>query len=126
MNWFLIDMPHGSLTDGAYHRLCRQFQRAFIDAGAPEELALFARREPAASRQLYLSPMSSAYVPELISKYGGRPCDVPDPAAVTLVYGIPGAQTLLHRSKTHSALPKKRRDTAIYPLVSARKAASAG
>lgn len=125
MNWYLIDMPQASLTDGAYHRLCREFQHAFIKAGAPADLALFAKRGSATSRRLYLSPQSHSYVPDIIRHFGGRPCDVPDPSNVTLVYGVPGALTLLDRAPDYEA-PMSRRDTAIYPIRSTRTAASAG
>lgn len=97
MDWFSIDMPQGSLTDGAYHRLCRAFQRAFIDAGAPSDLALFAARSGEAKRRLYLTPSSVRYVPDLIRRHDGHRCAAPEAPAVTLVYGVPGAVSLLPR-----------------------------
>ena len=96
MAWYSIEMPEESITDGGYHRFCRQFQKAFIGAGAPPDLALFARRNGTSTgRRLYLTPCSSGYVPELVNDYGAEPCDVPEEDTVTLVYGVPGAKTLL-------------------------------
>ena len=96
MAWYSIEMPEESITDGGYHRFCRQFQKAFIGAGAPADLALFAHRNGSSTgRRLYLTPCSSGYVPELVNAYGAEPCEVPKEDTVTLVYGVPGAKTLL-------------------------------
>ena len=96
MVWYVIDMPEASLTDGVYHRFCRKFQRAFIDAGAPPDLALFAERNTSSEeRRLYLSPESESFVPDMMREYDAASCRAPDPDRVTLVYGVPGAQMLL-------------------------------
>ena len=131
MKWFLIDMPQTSLTDGDYHRLCRQFQKAFIDAGAPAELALFAQRTSesrptASSRRLFLSPQSSHYVPDLIRDYKGRLCVGPEASSVTLIYGVPGARSLLNNVRSGRDNPGLRSETPIYPLTHTQEAASAG
>lgn len=147
MAWYSIDMPEQSVTDGGYHKLCREFQKAFIGAGAPPEMALFACRQVRAhGRRLYLSPSSPVYVPDLIQCYGAEPCSVPEPESVTLVYGVPGAKKLLsaidetdvsvdsedatsdERSATSDLPPaQKRRDVpAIYSLNMSRQAASGG
>lgn len=133
MQWFLIDMPQTSLADGDYHRLCRQFQKAFIDAGAPADLALFARRssgadprEATSSRRLYLSPQSGTYVPDLIRHYHGRTCGIPEPSSVTLIYGVPGARSLLNGIRSTREQPAQRAETPIYPLNHTPEAASTG
>lgn len=126
MTWYLIEMPPASLTDGEYHRLCREFQKAFIDAGAPVDLALFARRESVPTRSLYLSPPSGSYVPELIRHYGGRPCGIPDASTVTLVYGVPGARGLLSDPNAHAKSSSRPAEASIYPLTPSSEAASAG
>lgn len=148
MAWYSIDMPEESVTDGGYHRFCRQFQKAFIGAGAPPELALFALRNASREgRRLYLSPNSHVYISDLIQCYGAQPCDVPDAGSVTLVYGVPGAKTLLSTTKDESLMvskhrsttgdshmptpnlepaPKKRESPTIYPLTRTRQAASSG
>ena len=126
MTWYQIDMPPTSLTDGAYHRLCRQFQKAFIDAGAPTDLALFARRDSTSVRRLYLSPPSWSYVPELIRHYKGRPCSIPDPATVTLIYGVPGARALLNGLSQEPESDLRRAEAPIFPLTRSHEAASAG
>ena len=145
MAWYSIDMPEESVTDGGYHRFCRQFQKAFIGAGAPPEMALFACRDRSISgRRLYLTPSSQEYVPDLVQYYGAEPCTVPESSTVTLVYGVPGSKTLLsladdtsiktetapvERRSTPATLPsvqKKRELTTIYPLLPARHAVSHG
>lgn len=126
MTWYSIDMPQASLTDGAYHRLCRQFQKAFIEAGAPADLALFAQRDGVPARRLFLSPCSGSYVPELISHYKGRPCASPDASSVTLIYGVPGARSLLKSGRSIPDGPLQRAQTPIYPLTRPQEAASAG
>ena len=125
MAWYSIEMPEASVMNGAYHRLCREFQKAFIGAGAPPELALFARRESSAKRRrLYLSPNAGDYVPHLMEDYGAEPCSVPDAATVTLVYGVPGAKSLL--TPETLSLSKPRDTPAIYPLTRVRHAVSGG
>ncbi len=124
MTWFLIDMPAASLTDGGYHRLCRSFQKAFIDAGAPADLALFATREASEKRHLYLSPCSGLYMADLIHEYDGRPCDRPDAALVTLVYGVPGAVSLLDAGGGTSANGGK--DDSMLSFRTSNETASAG
>lgn len=126
MTWYLIDMPPASLTDGAYHRLCRRFQKAFIDAGAPVDLALFARRDSAPARRLYLSPCSGSYVPDLIRHYDGRPCSIPQASSVTLIYGVPGARALLNGVSPDRDDSFRRSEAPIYPLTRSQEAASAG
>lgn len=124
MNWFSIDMPEASLTDGGYHRFCRAFQKAFIRAGAPPCLALFARRPMNTTvRRLYLSPESEHYVADLLRDHDARRCPPPDPVGVTLVYGVPDARnSLLAIDKEEAPL---RRPT-ILPLVHAPPLASSG
>lgn len=145
MAWYSIDMPEESVTDGGYHRFCRQFQKAFIGAGAPPEMALFACRDRSISgRRLYLTPSSQDFVPDLVQYYGAEPCGVPESSTVTLVYGVPSSKTLLSsaddtslktesvsvdRRATTATLPsvqKKRELTTIYPLSQARHVASNG
>lgn len=138
MDWYSIDMPPGSLANGAYHKLCRTFQRAFIDAGAPNDLALFALRSGEELRRLFLTPSSPRYVPELIRRYGGYPCTPPAASAVTLVYGVPGAMALLARvddspdggrpviGSPDEASRERANGTSVFPWSPERRAASNG
>ncbi len=143
MAWYSIDMPEESVTDGGYHRFCRQFQKAFIGAGAPPDLALFACRNGTSSgRRLYLTPCSPGYLPDLVQCYGAEPCAVPEPGAVTLVYGVPGAKALLsvqddssvpagqregHPASSNISTARKMRDRpTIYPFSQTRQVASNG
>lgn len=125
MAWYSIDMPESSVSDGVYHRLCREFQKAFISAGAPPELALFAcRNSRPHRRRLYLSPLAASYVAELLQVYAAKPCRVPDADSVTLVYGVPNARTLLS-IPDNGRIPRREVST-IYPISHARQAASNG
>lgn len=88
-------MTMDSVRDGVFHRLCRQFQQAFIANGAPDEMALFAQAEPTdGTRRLYFTPGCTAYVRPLIEGHGGKPCTMPDDDAITLVFGVPGAESV--------------------------------
>lgn len=96
MTWFCIDITEACVSGGAYHRLCRRFQQAFIAAGAPAEMALFAQtllRDGV--RKVYLSPGSAPYVKSLIDAYEGTPCDCPGGDGLTLVFGVPDATSRL-------------------------------
>lgn len=93
MIWYRVDMTMERVQDGAFHRLCREFQQAFIANGAPNDMALFALAAPEdGTRRLYFSPGCAVYVKPLIDGHGGVPCDVPDDPAVTLMFGVPGAR----------------------------------
>ena len=88
-----------SVQNGAFHRLCREFQQAFIAHGAPDEMALFAQTEPSdGARHVYFTPGCSTYVKPLIEDYGGMPCTLPDDASLTLVFGVPGAESVVFLS----------------------------
>ncbi len=126
MEWFFIDMPSSSLKDGAYHRFCRAFQRAFINAGAPADLALFAVKNGEARRRLYLTPSSIRYVPELIRLYDGHRCVVPDASTVTLVYGVPRAASLLSPRDEQPEHDERSKRSSMYQIVRGRRAASTG
>lgn len=83
------------LRDGVFHRLCREFQQAFIANGAPHEMALFAQAEPSdGTRRVYFTPGCTAYVQQLIEGYGGSPCTAPDDGGLTLMFGVPGAESV--------------------------------
>jgi len=90
--WFSVDITGKLAQGGDYHRLCRQFQQAFIAAGAPPEMALFAELTLQDNvRKIYFSPGSVQYVRTLIEEYGGNPCDSPASESVTMMFGVPDA-----------------------------------
>jgi hypothetical protein len=96
MVWYRVDMTIESLRDGVFHRLCREFQQAFIANGAPHEMALFAQAVPSdGTRRVYFTPGCSTYVQPLIDGYGGTPCNVPEESALTLMFGVPGAESVV-------------------------------
>lgn len=96
MKWYVVEITEACVLDGEYHRLCRQFQRAFIAAGAPPDMALFAQTLLFNDiRKVYFSPGSIRYVQALIEEYGGTACETPQPAGITLVFGVPDAGSRL-------------------------------
>lgn len=93
-------MTADRLQDGVFHRLCREFQQAFIANGAPNEMALFAQAEPSnGTRRVYFTPGCATYVRPLIEGYGGTPCSVPEEASLTLMFGVPGAESAIALSE---------------------------
>lgn len=96
MTWYQVDITESCVLGGEYHRLCRQFQREFIGAGAPPDMALFAETIPLSdTRKVYFSPGSLPYVQSLIEAFGGQTCSCPNGTDVTLVYGVPDADLSL-------------------------------
>jgi hypothetical protein len=92
MTWFKATITESCILGGAFHRLCREFQRAFISAGAPADMALFAQTFVLGdSREIFFSPGSIPYVAELVRLFDGRPCAAPDVNDLTMVYGVPGS-----------------------------------
>lgn len=92
MTWFKVTITESCILGGTFHRLCREFQRAFISAGAPSDMALLAQKFVLGeTREIYFSPGSVPYVSDLIKVFGGNPCQTPDMEDVTVVYGVPGA-----------------------------------
>lgn len=95
-SWFKVTITESLVLGGLFHRLCREFQRAFMSAGAPADMALFAQTYVLGdSRDIYFSPGSLPYVAELIRVYDGHPCREPELGQVTMVYGVPGADAHL-------------------------------
>lgn len=92
MSWYCVDITEDSVLVGDYHRLCRKFQQAFIAAGAPPDMALFAQMALHNNvRKVYFSPGSVRFVKPLIEAYNGKACDGPEKTTVTLVFGVPDA-----------------------------------
>jgi|GEM_PF-540803 len=104
MSWYCVDITEDSELGGDYHRLCRKFQQAFIAAGAPPDMALFAQITSQDSvRKVYFSPGSLRYVKPLIDAHQGKACVGPDRTTVTLVFGVPDAGwSLLSEAETEA------------------------
>lgn len=131
MGWHAIEITESRILGGDFHRLCRDFQRRFISAGAPEEMALFVKRGAFDdARTVYVSPAGSALLHDLIESYGGRTCDEPACDDVTLVYGVPGADELLlknrHlvRDERGNRPARVRNEAQVVTLPSYRRAAA--
>lgn len=99
-SWYQIDIDESWLSAGRLHRLCRQFQRAYIRAGAPAEMALFALRDTCnTSRCLYVSPAARTHAADLLDAYAARPCSRPAIEHLTLLYGPPDVEHVLFRTE---------------------------
>lgn len=122
MDWYYVDITEDRVEDGEYHRLCRQFQQAFIAAGAPPEMALFAQMALRDNiRKVYFSPGSVHYVKQLIDTYGGNPCDGPERSKVTLVFGVPDAGwALLGAAEVENGDGASERYPVLYPVAEQR------
>ena len=88
--WIRVTLNDRRVLGGSFHRLCRGFQQAFIAAGAPRGMAMFAIVE-GDQRSVYFSPESLRHVQELVEHHEGEPCDVPDSRDLTMIFGVPGA-----------------------------------
>lgn len=107
-SWSKVTITESCVLGGKFHSLCRDFQRAFIAAGAPEAMALYAQTYVLEdSRDIYFSPGSLPYVEELVRMHQGIPCTAPRPTDVTMVYGVPGADNTVFDG--HSDKPVIRR-----------------
>ena len=96
MTWHCVEIEESYVLGGTFHQLCRDFQRAFMKAGGPADMALFAQTEPEEDvRRIFFSPGSSAYVQDLIDKHQGFFCSRPEAQNVTLLFGIPDAFSFL-------------------------------
>lgn len=92
MKWHSIYLSQVDIAAGNYHRICREFQKAFIAAGAPEEMALYVQTIPDnGSRTLYFSPGSAPYVRDLVQSYEGELTECPERDDVTLLFGVSNA-----------------------------------
>lgn len=113
--WHKLTVTDSSGPEGPFRSLCREFQRCFIAAGAPEEMALFTRSDRAGdAHDVYLSPGSFPHADELVRQYGGQPCAPPYPGSVTMVYGVPGAdRRVLSDNHHHHALTNSGEHTHI-------------
>lgn len=116
-SWFKVSITESCVLGGHFHRLCRQFQRAFIAAGAPRDMALFADTYVLNdTRDVYFSPGCMRHVTDLLNVHNALPCRRPEGGQVTMVYGVPGAdRDLLPGSESNPS-----NETAISPLALAR------
>lgn len=104
MSWFKVTITESCILGGTFHRLCREFQRAFIAAGAPADMALLAQTFVLGNtRDIFFSPGSVSYVADLIRVFDGRPCTGPDMMDVTMVYGVPGSDFGSYNAGAESA-----------------------
>lgn len=86
--WYVIEIEEAWLLGGTFHRLCRQFQHAYMAAGSPSDMALFAGHDVSNDgRRVFLTPASATHVTDLIESYQACPCEAPSPDHLTLLYG---------------------------------------
>src|SRR5690625_6721764 len=88
--WIGVPLNDGRVLDGPSPRLSRGFQQAFLAAGAPRGMAMFAIVD-GDQRSVYFSPESLHHVQDLVDDHDGEPCDAPDTRDLTMIFGVPGA-----------------------------------
>jgi hypothetical protein len=79
MSWYSIVLSTSRVAEGELDTLQRDFASLFLAAGSPKEMALFSGKFSREGSILYLSPGSQPYASDLISAYGGVPCEKPPP-----------------------------------------------
>lgn len=89
MGWYCITLTQDETAAGTQLKIQDEFMRLFMDANAPREAAIFGsnpmtRKTPGVT--IYFSPGSVAFAEQLITKYGGKPCEKP-PRDVALYGG---------------------------------------
>lgn len=95
MTWYCVEIEESYLLGGRFHQLCRDFQRAFMAAGGPEEMALFAQTNPDEDmRRVFFSPGCVRYARDLMERHQGFFCARPEAQSITLLFGISEAFNL--------------------------------
>jgi len=80
----------------ALEKLEKQFEKLFIKAGGPEDMALFSDNEYSDGRiHIYFTPGCNPHCADLISRYAGEECDPPILGQVFLLDGNDEAMDLL-------------------------------
>lgn len=97
MVWFRIDVSQHEEDERPLFQLCRTFQHAFMQQGAPPEMALFAQcaDEEGPSHALFVSARSTTMLQVILKRFGGVPCEAPSAQDVTLLFGVPDASRRL-------------------------------
>jgi hypothetical protein len=91
MDWYKIQVPYEPML-----AIADEFQRLMIVASVPDDAALFASNYFTHSLyDMYFSPAAVPHCLELIARYGGVPCDVPERADTGLYSGPQSALGLL-------------------------------
>ncbi len=95
MSWYKVTLTAQQSAEGVMGEIQDLFLELFTVARGPQNMALFAERQPAQDSVLYFSPGSYQYVSILISRYSGSTCEAPDRSDVVLLVGHENAKGLL-------------------------------
>lgn len=83
----------------ALEKLEKSFEKLFIKAGGPEDMALFSDNDYLDNKiHIYFTPGCNPHCASLISQYGGEECDPPSLGQVFLLDGNDEAMDLLTRA----------------------------
>jgi hypothetical protein len=97
MPWYKISFTFNQIEkDRALLNLEKKFEKIYIDADGPSDMALFSDNEYHDNRiNIYFTPGCSPACDYLIKEYKGVACEAPDVEHVTLVTGNDDAEDLL-------------------------------
>lgn len=83
----------------ALEHLEKQFEKLFIKAGGPEDMALFSDNDYTDGQiHIYFTPGCNPHCASLISQYSGEECEPPQLSEVFLLDGNDEALELLTRA----------------------------
>ncbi len=97
MSWNKVVLTTGQIEEQhALEKLEKQFEKKFIAADGPEDMALFSDNEYSDGRiGIYFTPGCSPHCDELIAEYNGEACEPPPLSRVFLLDGNDDALDLL-------------------------------
>jgi len=97
MGWHKISLTKDQIEEqGAIQTIEKQFEKLFIDADGPLEMALLSENEYTDDKiSIYFTPVCSPSCDELISQYDGNECEPPSIDHVFLLDGDDEALDLL-------------------------------
>jgi len=87
MSWYEVILSSEQVGEGISEKIQSDFEKLFVKAGKPPEMALFCDTFPVPQFAMYFSPVSAHYCSELISAYSGDACEKPNSSEVTLLVG---------------------------------------
>lgn len=99
MAWYKVTLTNKQIEEQrALQNLRKEFEKSFIAADAPEDMALFSENEYHDDRiAIYFTPGCDPHCVSLITQYHGEECDPPALDQVFLLDGNDDALDLLTR-----------------------------
>lgn len=87
MSWHVVTLTVAEVAGGKI-TLCREeFERLFLAAHGPRQMALFQRQREDGSVELFLTPECSQHAAELLERWQASPCERPSLVGLHLLVG---------------------------------------